>query len=310
VCIKTISHQNIDWHYLYNHIQNYVSMKIQKLFPFIIAMTITCISFAQSPLEVEQYDKRLSMDVAQPGVSIHFPTGLIYEDINENGFTNLSEYLLRIADKPFGYQVQTENVIYSQMTKNTFSINHYDTPWDNILLLGPEKRASWEPRNPASPWYYDLKTFGNMFTVDIADRKLTELREESERGAIRFYRYANGFIYYHTLTLNAAGNPVWLAASDRHAKENIKNSQNILPRLIQLELKDYNYKGVETPTTGYIAQEVQDVFPDLVEEMEDGRLGVNYMGFSPLAVQAIKEQQKIIEGLESRLKKVEELLNK
>lgn len=285
-------------------------MTPQRILPIFASLIFSISVIAQSPLEVEQFDKRLNMVVADPNFSIHFPTGLIYDDEDGNSFTNLSDYLLRIADKPFGYQIQNENVIYSQVTKNTFSINHYDTPFDNILLLGPEQRAHWGPRNPSSPWYYDLKTFGNMFTVDLADRKITELTEADGRGALRLYRYANGFIYYHTLTLNAAGVPVWVAVSDRQAKENITSSQNVLPRLIQLELKDYNYKGVNVTTTGYIAQEVQEVFPDLVSEMEDGRLGVNYMGFSPLAVQAIKEQQSIIDDLETRLKRVEELLSR
>jgi len=283
-------------------------MNTLRLLPILTSFIFSIAAIAQSPLEVEQFDKRLNMVVADPNVSIHFPTGLIYDDEDGNSFTNLSDYLLRIADKPYGFQYQGENVIYSEVTKNSFSINHYDTPHDNTILVGPQARAQWAPRNPSDPWYYDLKTMGNVFNVDFSDRKLTELREEAGRGALRLYRYANGFIYYHTLTLNAAGVPVWIAVSDRRAKDNITDSGGVLARLIQLELKDYIYKGADLKTTGYIAQEVQEVFPELVSEMDDGRLGVNYMGFSPLAVQAIKEQHEIIEDLEDRLKAVEELL--
>jgi len=269
-------------------------------------MIYSLIIISQSPLEVEQHDKRLSMNVANPNFSIHFPTGLIYEDVDGTGFTNLSDNLLRIADKPFGYQIQTENVTYTEMTKNSLSINHYDTPHDKVLHLGPQRRGFWGPRKLASPYYHDFNTFGHIYNIDMAARRLTELRDQSGTGALRFYRYSDGYVYYHTLTINDQGNPVWMAVSDRHAKENITDSSGILNRLIKLQLKDYNYKGNEISTTGYIAQEVQKVFPDLVSEMEDGRLGVNYMGFSPLSVQAIKEQQEIINDLEARLKKIEE----
>jgi hypothetical protein len=283
-------------------------MKIQRILPTLLFICVYLLSAAQSQLDVSKFDKQLRMDVANPNLSIHFPTGLIYEDTDGNSFANLSDHLLRIADQPYGYQIQTENVVFSELTKNTFSINHYDTPFDNVILLGPQQRAYWGPRDPVSPFYYDLKNFGDIYTVDLANRRMTELTENLDRGALRFYRYSNGLIYSHTLTIDAFGNPVWLAVSDRRAKENIKNSNSVLPRLVQLQLKDYNYKGVEEQTTGYIAQEVQKVFPNLVSEMDDGKLGVNYMGFSPLAVQAIKEQQDIIADLETRLKRVETLL--
>lgn len=55
---------------------------------------------------------------------------------------------------------------------------------------------------------------------------------------------------------------------------------------------------------GFIAQEVQTVFPDLVVEDEDGVLGIDYIGFIPVLVDAVKslraevaEQKKVIESL-------------
>ena len=266
---------------------------------------------AQSyPLEIEQYNKRLNLRIANPGISVHFPTGLIYEDISGAAFSNLSDTHLRIADAPIGFQVTNENVIYSQLTKNALSINHYDNPFDNLFLLGPSQRAYWGPRNTADafPLEYDLKTFGRVYTVDIANRRLTELRDHAGTGALRLYRYSNGFGYHHTLTINAAGNPSWIHVSDRRTKENIVNTEQVLPKVRQLQLKKYNYIGNENETTGFIAQDVQTVFPDLVSEMEDGRLGVNYLGFSPLAIQAINEQQDIILSLEYRLAELEKLV--
>lgn len=287
-------------------------MKSKRILPLLLFSIITYFSYSQSyPLEIEQFNKKLDLRIANPDFSIHFPTGLIYEDTDGDAFTNLSDNHLRIADGPFGFQIQTENVVFSQLTKNAFSINHYDTPWDNIFLIGPSQRAYWGPRNPGDmyPLQYDLKTYGNIFNVDISDNKLVELRDNSGTGAVRLYRYSNGFIYHHTLTINAAGNPVWLHVSDRRMKENIVNTKKVLPRILDLQLKKYNYIGNDNETTGFIAQDVQKAFPDLVAEMEDGNLGVNYLGFSPLAIQAITEQQEIIDTLTERISKLEEIVD-
>ncbi|MCF8379910.1 MAG: tail fiber domain-containing protein [Bacteroidales bacterium] len=57
--------------------------------------------------------------------------------------------------------------------------------------------------------------------------------------------------------------------------------------------------------TGFIAQEVQLVFPDLVTTADDGSLSINYIGLIPNLVEAIKEQQVQIDALE---KIIEDLL--
>lgn len=62
---------------------------------------------------------------------------------------------------------------------------------------------------------------------------------------------------------------------------------------------------------GFIAQELQDVFPDLVYTLQDGTLGIDYSGMIPVIVQAIQEQRGKIEEMEAVIselkKKVEEL---
>ena len=46
---------------------------------------------------------------------------------------------------------------------------------------------------------------------------------------------------------------------------------------------------------GFSAQEVQKIFPQLVKTDKDGFLSVNYTALLPVAIEAVKEQQKIIE---------------
>lgn len=52
---------------------------------------------------------------------------------------------------------------------------------------------------------------------------------------------------------------------------------------------------------GFVAQELKEVYPDLVYEGEDGILGIDYIGLIPIMVTTIQEQQKRIEELENKI---------
>ena len=63
------------------------------------------------------------------------------------------------------------------------------------------------------------------------------------------------------------------------------------------------------PQVGVIAQELQQVFPELVVQMENGYLGVDYLHLSGVLVQAIKEQQKEIEDLKTQMQNQQHQIN-
>ena len=50
---------------------------------------------------------------------------------------------------------------------------------------------------------------------------------------------------------------------------------------------------------GLVAQEVQSIVPEAVSvtDIENGYLGVSYLSFTPILIEAIKEQQTQIESL-------------
>ncbi|HWY37420.1 MAG TPA: tail fiber domain-containing protein, partial [Bacteroidia bacterium] len=61
------------------------------------------------------------------------------------------------------------------------------------------------------------------------------------------------------------------------------------------EFKDKNFSKEQQ--IGLIAQELKEVFPQLVKEDAKGYLAVNYQGMVPVLLEAIKEQQNTIEKL-------------
>ena len=66
---------------------------------------------------------------------------------------------------------------------------------------------------------------------------------------------------------------------------------------------NYNYKTEDFPDeqfdstaqVGFIAQELQEVLPEVVSEGSTGYLAVDYAKVTPVLLMAIKEQQAIIE---------------
>ena len=118
-------------------------------------------------------------------------------------------------------------------------------------------------------------------------------------------------------------------SSDRRLKKNIKTLTSGLSIVNQLRGVRYNWKD-ESRTgnkIGFIAQEVEDVLPELVKTRENGFKGVNYAEMTAVLVEAVKELSKQIDelknenaalkteaskvqSLEERLSRIEALLTK
>ena len=84
--------------------------------------------------------------------------------------------------------------------------------------------------------------------------------------------------------------------SDEKLKKDISTIDNALDKVKQLRGVDYTWKQSEEKSKGVIAQELQEVFPELVSESGSG-LSVNYNGIIGVLIEAIKEQQKQIDKL-------------
>lgn len=100
--------------------------------------------------------------------------------------------------------------------------------------------------------------------------------------------------------ITTAGN--FVNGSDRRLKRNIAAAPSLLTKVMQLKPSMYHYlndaQGAKMQY-GFIAQEVQPLFPEMVTEREDGMLGIAYSGFSVVAIKAIQEQQVMIDALKT-----------
>lgn len=72
----------------------------------------------------------------------------------------------------------------------------------------------------------------------------------------------------------------------------------------QAEMKEKEKK--EKEKYGYIAQDLQKIFPDLVQSDDEGYLYVDYIGLIPVIIEALKDQQNIIDAQSLKIKELEE----
>lgn len=119
------------------------------------------------------------------------------------------------------------------------------------------------------------------------------------------------------------------STSDAAKKTNINDFTGALSIITQLKPKTYNYKvdaDLALPTEkqyGFLAQELEQVLPELVKEIEtlgqgapdkEGNLEpivtgeiktVNYIALIPILVQGMQEQQKTIDLQQKRIEELE-----
>lgn len=121
-----------------------------------------------------------------------------------------------------------------------------------------------------------------------------------------------------TLTLGQSGSYVSVATnltvngdvnstSDIKLKTNIKTLTSSLEKILQMRGVEYDRIDLEGKhQIGVIAQEVEEIVPELVGRSSDGTKNVSYGNITALLIEAVKEQQKQIDVL---TKKIEHLSN-
>jgi hypothetical protein len=106
---------------------------------------------------------------------------------------------------------------------------------------------------------------------------------------------------YLTGTFTASGDVV--AYSDARIKTNVQTIDNALEKVTSLRGVTYNRTDVDDKSEkiGVIAQEIQKVIPQVVNEGDDGMLGVSYGNLAGVFIEAFKEQQAQIEELKKQI---------
>lgn len=126
---------------------------------------------------------------------------------------------------------------------------------------------------------------------------------------LKFIVYSNGSVYNRTGT--------YAAISDARLKENIVDANPKLEELLKIKIRNYNLIGDNLKQIGVVAQELEHIFPTLIDETYDKHTGktnkgVKYSIFIPIIIKATQElyykfetQAEKIARLETRVQQLE-----
>ena len=89
------------------------------------------------------------------------------------------------------------------------------------------------------------------------------------------------------------------ATSDCRCKDNITTVENAYCKIGQIRGVNYNWKDSGKYTLGVVAQEVEEVLPELVTEDDEGFKSVNYNGLVGVLIETVKCLQDKVEELEN-----------
>lgn len=107
--------------------------------------------------------------------------------------------------------------------------------------------------------------------------------------------------------IDAANDIVAYSSSDRRFKENIKPIPNALTKILRIGGYEFDWisnvelHGHEGHDVGVIAQEIEEILPELVQTRESGYKAVKYDKLVALLIEGMKEQQIQIDNLKSEV---------
>lgn len=168
------------------------------------------------------------------------------------------------------------------------------------------------------------KTNSNGYILEIHPKNDKHLALYSEDdGSFWEIHVNNGITNLGTMALYSAGTFVgsfssttgaYTSISDQKLKKNIRPLENSINKVLALKPAQYqfiNSKVNNEYSIGFIAQDVEPIFPELVSKntLPDGKdvYTMDYSGFGVIAIKAIQEQQTMIQDLQnenSHLKKI------
>ena len=122
--------------------------------------------------------------------------------------------------------------------------------------------------------------------------------------------------YQLHLSTDSAGKPgtsSWTIASDARLKQNIIPYKGGLNEILRINPVSYQYNersGYSTAQKyiGVLAQDLEKIAPEMVTTGQNGYLNVNNSDMTYMLINAVKEQQEIIENQERRIAQLEHLL--
>lgn len=225
----------------------------------------------------------------------------------------------------------TSGPTFGDVYNNGWFRNYGDTGLYNQNYGSHFRRSTSASHGTWEIFGYNKNGYGGLNIIDPSGYWNNFMFENGNGGL--YQENGSGWIWYHNRTygsfaigpnavvtasyrlyvegsIYATGVVDW--ASDVRKKENIVTIDSSLEKVTKL--RGVYFNRIDDPNkktqTGVIAQEVKEIMPELVnyDDMNDS-YSVTYGNFAGLFIEAIKEQQKLIESQQKQIDELKSIVN-
>jgi hypothetical protein len=227
-----------------------------------------------------------------------------------NGSSGTAAFLGTAYNSHFNFGVQESTHLRAGKAGGVVYIN--DIPYGHTVL---SKYVSINGTDVDVPLFIKQSGTKGIILEDYESTNQWGIQFESINKHLEL-RYNNSPKGYFKTTDGA-----YINLSDNRLKQNVQPLSPSLQKLLQLKPLQYemiNENPLHQKSIGFIAQDVQMLFPELVYIISDTISGktytdlhtLNYTGLGVIAVKAIQEQQHIIQSLQAQVKELQEAISK
>ncbi|MHC1774160.1 MAG: tail fiber domain-containing protein [Lentimicrobium sp.] len=259
------------------------------------------------------------------GIGTDSPSGMLHiKSFNSNVYSSLilddisttgsSRILFKNASGSTFWQVEG----FTSAVSGNARLNFYNSTAGNLLSITGDEKIGIRTDNPT----HDLHLFhqtGAGTTNSSLGLKIEN--EGSNNRSWTFYTVNSSgelWLYYGTNNVGRfATSGAYTTVSDSRQKSDIRPVSSLLQKVMELKPVSYQFNQIPDQTRrsiGFLAQEVEQVFPELVNLSKgDGTeemYTLDYSGFGIIAVKAIQEQQKIIEDQQKQIDELKRMVEK
>jgi Chaperone of endosialidase len=210
-----------------------------------------------------------------------------------------------------------DNVAISSYTENTGTVQNTQSQGLAFYVTAPPQNAAVSDTPSMSLYRHNIcvgayatdtnrVTEGRLQVVGFSNGDQLSLRHPSSinlKWGLYVSAIDSSLNFYSNGSLRAnidRVTGVYSALSDRTRKKNIIPMKSVLETVLKLPAYSYNYldsKDTDRRMLGFMAQDVQPFFPELVYQRYDREaskpiLTMDYSGLGVIAIKAIQEQQK------------------
>lgn len=169
-----------------------------------------------------------------------------------------------------------------------------NTPWERLHVANGSAIISNNGRS-LRLWSWTTVAIGSNYGTISCWEKDSKWNQVNAK---KFYKVSDGTLKTDIIPIN---NPTDILTQLNGVYFRYKNDSVILPTNTVAPTLDYDY--------GFIAQDVEQILPDIVYNTDFNIKAIDYNSITPILVEGFKQQQQIITQLQAQMDSISEALS-